>query len=213
MASPSVAGFIVALTTALGLLASPSAAHEEKHVGKLVLTVGWDQEPAYVGLPNGVEVTAMQGPAPAKKVDLEAVVLFGDRNASLRTDPIPLDPVSGEPGEYRAFLIPTRPGTYTFEITGTVGRSRIDETITSGERTFDEVVSPADAQFPERDPTQGEIAERLERIDARIADLQTAVESEGGSEGPGTLLSWMALGVAVLALAVALFRRRERHAT
>jgi hypothetical protein len=205
-------GCIVALVAALGLLTSPSAAHEEKRVGKLVLTVGWVEEPAYAGLPNGVEVTVEQGDAPARDVELEAVVLFGDRTATTQTGSIPLHPVDGEPAEYRAFLIPTRPGTYTFEITGTVGKTRIDETITSGERTFEEVVNPAEVQFPEQDPTQGEIAERLERIDTRIASLQAALTSADDSEGRTLILSGAAVAVAFLALAVALFRRRERHA-
>lgn len=203
----------MALVAAALTLSTPAAAHEEKRVGTFVLTVGWVEEPAYAGLPNGVQVVAMRGNAPAPKVELEAVVLFGDRTASTRTGSLPLNPVDGAPGEYRAFLIPTRPGTYTFEITGTVGGRRVDETITSGDRTFDEVVTPADAQFPEQDPTQGEIADRLERIDARIASLQAALSSADDSGGRSLILSGAAVAVAVLALAVALFRRRERHAT
>jgi MYXO-CTERM domain-containing protein len=195
----------------LAALASSAVAHEEKQVGKVSLSIGWLHEPAYAGIPNAVEVTVTQGGRPAKGVELEATVIFGEEDAAIRTDPLPLDAAADDPAGYQAFLIPTRPGDYTFEITGTVGKKRIDETITSGERTFDEVVTPAEAQFPEQDPTQGEIAERLERIDARIADLRSALGSEE-SDGPSSLLPWAALALAALALAVALVRRRERHA-
>jgi hypothetical protein len=83
--------------------------------------------------------------------------------------------------------------------------------VTSGERTFDDVRTAADAQFPEQDPTQGEVAERLERIDTRIAELRTAIGDEGG--GQSTVVAWAALGVAAAALVLGLARRRERGAS
>jgi hypothetical protein len=200
----------VALTAlaavALLSLSSVASAHEEEQVGKLTLEVGWAQEPAFAGLPNAVQVSIQMGDEPVEDAALTATVVFGDPDSTTRTDALPLDPVAGTPGEYRAFVIPTRPGTYTFEITGKVGRKNIDETFTSGERSFDEVLNPGEAQFPEQDPTQGELAERLERIDSRIADLRTQIaaqDDEGGSSAPmllglaGIILGGIALGVAV----------------
>jgi hypothetical protein len=185
---------------------STALAHEEVKVGKVALEVGWVQEPAFAGLPNAVEVSVRRGAASVRNAALTAVVVFGDPDSTTRTDALPLDPVADAPGEYRAFVIPTRPGTYTFEITGKVGGKRIDETFTSGEKSFDEVLNPGEAQFPEQDPTQGEIAERLERIDARIADLRTEIAAQGEDDGgavpmglgvAGILLGGVALGVAV----------------
>ena len=210
--SPSRPLLTLALAGALVAVLGPTAAaHKEQQVGKVSLSIGWLHEPAHAGIPNAVEVTVTQGGRPAKDVELEATVIFGGEDAAIRTDPLPLDPAADDPGGYQAFLIPTRPGTYTFEIVGKVGKERIDETVTSGDRTFEDVVIPADAQFPEQDPTQGEIAERLERIDARIADLRSVLSADE-RDGPSSILSWAALGLSALALAVALIRRRARNA-
>jgi hypothetical protein len=193
-------------TVTLLSLTSVASAHEEEHIGKLVLEIGWAQEPAFAGLPNAVQLSLRMRDEPVEDAALTAVVVFGDPDSTTRTDQLPLDPVADAPGEYRAFVIPTRPGTYTFEISGKVEGKRIDETFTSGEQTFDEVMNPGEAQFPEQDPTQGELAERLERIDARIADLRTEVaalgEEDGGSAPmllglAGIILGGVALGFAV----------------
>lgn len=44
---------------------------------------------------------------------------------------------SGTPGDYRGWLIPTRPGKYTFHFTGTIKGDPIDERITASPTTFD----------------------------------------------------------------------------
>lgn len=198
------------------LLAVPgfATAHEERRVGKISVEVGWLQEPAYAGLPNAVEVSVREGAEPSEDAVLTAVVFFGDPNSATRTDALPLNPAAEAPGEYHAFVIPTRPGTYSFEIAGKVGGKKIDESFTSGEQSFEDVVSPGEAQFPEQDPTQGELAERLERIDARIADLRTQVVALGEDDG---ITIPMLLGVAgvllgVIALAIAISSRRKRRA-
>jgi hypothetical protein len=191
----------------------PASAHEEEHIGKLVLEVGWAQEPAFAGLPNAVEVSVRMGAAAVKNAALSAVVVFGDSNSTARTDPLPLDPVADAPGEYRAFVIPTRPGTYTFEISGKVERKNIDESFTSGEKSFDEVLNSGEAQFPEQDPTQGELAERLERIDARIADLRTQIAAQGDEEGSSVpmLLGLAGIILGGIALGFAVSGRRQRR--
>jgi hypothetical protein len=189
-----------------------AAAHEEVKVGKVALEVGWVQEPAFAGLPNAVEVSVRRGAASVRNAALTAVVVFGEPDSTTRTDALPLDPVGDAPGEYRAFVIPTRPGTYTFVISGRAGGKRIDETLTSGE-SFDEVLNPGEAQFPEQDPTQGEIAERLERIDARIADLRTEIAAQGEENGASApmLLGLAAILLGALALAFAVSGRRQRR--
>jgi hypothetical protein len=201
-------------TVTLLSLASVASAHEEEHIGKVVLEIGWAQEPAFAGLPNAVQLSVGVGDEPVEDAALTAVVVFGDSDSTTRTDPLPLDPVADAPGEYRAFVIPTRPGTYTFEITGKVAGKQIDETFTSGEQTFDEVLNPGEAQFPEQDPTQGELAERLERIDARIGDLRTEVAALGEEdEGSAPLLLGIAgILLGALALAFAVAGRRQRRA-
>jgi hypothetical protein len=208
----------VILTAAVvaALLSVPcfATAHEKTQVGKIILGVGWIQEPAYAGLPNAVDVSVRVGGEPVEDAVLTAVVVFGDPNSTSRTEELPLDPVPAAPGDYHAFVIPTRPGTYTFEISGKVGAKRIDESFTSGEQSFEDVVSPAEAQFPEQDPTQGELAGRLERIDARIADLRARVVALGEEDGSSVPMLLGIAGVLLggIALAIAISGRRHRRA-
>jgi hypothetical protein len=206
-------GTAILAVAALGIVAGPfqpAAAHEKQEIGPLRLEIGWLEEPAYAGLPNAVEVTAARGGRPIRDADLTVVVAFGERSSATRSQPLALEPVLQEPGEFRAFLIPTRPGTYSFELSGTAGGVRVQESFTSGEKTFDDVRTATEAQFPAQDPTQGELAQRLERIDARLAELRASL---GEDQGAGaSVLSWVALGVAAAALVVAVLRRRERGA-
>src|SRR6478735_9175556 len=51
----------------------------------------------------------------------------------------------GTPGDYRAWFIPSQPGPYTFHFTGSVRGTKIDESLTSGPTTFDEVQDPGEA--------------------------------------------------------------------
>ena len=88
---------------------TPAAAHETKAVGGLRLTVGWGEEPAFSGFRNFVEVDVVDG-AGHPVVDLgggalSAEVSFGDERISLS-----LLPARGQPGKFRAWLVPTRPG-------------------------------------------------------------------------------------------------------
>ena len=181
--------------------ARPATAHEVRQVGDLEMVVGWAEEPAYAGFRNAVSLFISEGKEPVEDAELQVAVLFGGEEAELSTEPMPLEAAFGEPGAYEAFIIPTRPGTYTFHFTGTAGGQTIDEVFTSGPE-FDDVHNPADVQFPERDPTAAEITDRLERIDARLAEI------DSGSSTLPVILSVVALLVGAAALALALRRRR-----
>jgi hypothetical protein len=195
----------LAMTVALAtvLMATGAAAHEVREVGDLTLVVGWSSEPAFAGFGNEVQVIVTQGDRPVKGGDLEAEVIFGGPDGQTRTD-VSLEPAFDTPNEYLGYIIPTRPGTYTFHVTGSVGGQQIDESFTSGEDTFDDVNNPTDAEFPAQDPTRGELSEKLDRISARLDEVRSEV-----SGGDPTAL-WIAIGagvIALLALALALRRR------
>ena len=190
---------LVVLATALLIDASPAFAHERRRIGDLEVVVGWADEPALAGYTNAVQFS-VEGPG-AEEGELEVTVVFGE---GVRGQPLPLEPAFDNPSEYLAPIIPTRPGTYTFEISGSVGAQAIDETFTSSENTFDDVRNPAELEFPEQDPTRGELAERLERLSQR--------ETTGGaSDGLARLLGGAALILALVAVAFAL--RRGASAT
>ncbi len=184
-----------------------AGAHEARRVGDRDVVVGWATEPAYAGFGNEVQVIISHGNEPVEDAELEAVVAFGAEDAETTTDPLPLEPGLDSPGEYLAYLIPSRPGTYSFHVTGTVEGEELDETFTSGEDTFSDVSNPSEAEFPAQDPTRGELSEKLDRLSARIEELRSEVAAESG--GPVAL--WIALGagglVALIALLVGARRR------
>jgi hypothetical protein len=190
------------------VLAGVAAAHESREVGDLTLVVGWSNEPAFAGFGNEVQVivTETRGERSVEDGELEAEVVFGEGGA---TTQVTLDPAFDTPNEYLGYLIPTRPGTYTFNVTGTVGGQDIDETFTSGPDTFSDIENPADAEFPEQDPTRGEIAERLDRLDARVQEV--AAPESPADEGTDVAL-WIAIGAAVVAVIALIMAARRRPA-
>lgn len=192
------------------LAQAPAIGHEHRPVGNLSLVVGWLEEPALAGFENAVQVIAERSEEPVEGGRLQVVVIFGERSSDTRSANLALEPLFGAPGEYAATVIPSRPGRYTFHITGRVGGTRINEFFTSGPQTFDEVRNPADVQFPARDPSPAEVAARLDRLDARIGQALEEIRALGAASGPhaGTLiLAAAGAALGALALAVALLRR------
>jgi hypothetical protein len=173
--------------TMLVLLAGRTAAHEVRQVGDLDLVVGFGQEPAYAGQPNSVELLLSTGGNPVTDLgDTLTVSLgFGDQSKDLSVEPFFEVGEFGTPGDYRAWFIPTRAGQYSFHFTGTIRGTKIDETFTSGPKTFGDVDNPTDAEFPVQDPTNGELADRIDReiprLEASITDVKTSVDRSVGS--------------------------------
>jgi hypothetical protein len=79
----------------------------------------------------------------------------------------------GTLGQYAAELMPTTPGEYTFHFTGTIHDEPVDVTVISGEDTFSPVNSTTEIEFPVKVPTLADVATRLDRIDGRIAAVQS----------------------------------------
>jgi hypothetical protein len=188
------AGSIVMLT------AGPAAAHETREVGEYTFVVGWWTEPAFANVPNGPEVTITKGPKEdpiVEDVELEADVIFGEESVTYPLEPAFVVGVFGDPGNYNADLFPTRPGTYTFHIYGTVEGQDVDEEFTSGEETFSDVEDPASLAFPAADPNNAQLASRLEE----------EADSASGARTLG-LIGVVVGAVALLMAGVVLARRR-----
>jgi hypothetical protein len=180
----AVSAVVVAM---LAFAAGPASAHEERDVGKYTFAVGFGQEPAYAGQPNSVQMFLSQNGKPVNDLGdtLSVTVGFGDQTVDLSIVPDFEIGESGTPGDYRAWFIPTRAGHYTFHFTGSIGGQKVHETFTSGPKTFDDVVSPTDAEFPIADPTNGELADRITReiprIDSAIAGVKSSAQSSVAS--------------------------------
>jgi YtkA-like len=167
-----------AAAVALVLPAAPAAAHEARHVNGNDVVVGWLEEPAFAGFLNAVHFTATRGGQPVEDARLEVEVVFGGPDGEERTDPLPLEPAFGTPGEYHATLIPTRPGRYTFHITGTMN-GPVDELFTSGPETFSEIEEVTGVQFPAQDPSAGELGEAVTELQEQLDEARTAAQGAG----------------------------------
>ena len=136
--------FVVAL---LVLTVAPLVAHEGREVGEYAIEFGWRLEPAYTDLLNGPELYIdehdTETPVEGLESTLQLEVSFGPASKTLT-----LHPVIGEPGYYTADLIPTRPGDYTFHLTGTIGDTAVDETFSSADGEFSTVEPIDDIRFP-----------------------------------------------------------------
>jgi hypothetical protein len=200
-------GLTVATAIVLALGAQPASAHENRPVGPLQFTVGWGDEPTFTGYKNSVTLRISRGGQPVAGVTgIKAQVKTGDETVDLT-----LNQAFGEPGLYEAALIPTRTGTYTFTFTGTVAGEEFSETFTSGEATFDSPTSASEVAFPVKDPSTGDLAQRLERETARLAAAQRASKDAKDDASQAKTFAMAGLVVGALGLVVggvALTRRR-----
>lgn len=165
----------VATGSALAALAAaPASAHFVERVGPYTLVIGWQVEPAFVGVANGVQLivrdAADKPVTDLKEDDVKVVVsTAGQQSGELTLEPgFDAEEMEGPLGEYNAALLPTAPGEYTFHFTGTIRDQKVDVTVTSGDETFDSVKGTGDLEFPTKLPTLTEIATRLDRVDARL---------------------------------------------
>ena len=168
----------LAMVAALGLLvlvAAPATAHEERRAGGYSYVVGFGDEPAYAGEKNSVQVMVSDGAGqPVRNAEgLEVMVLAGGKQTELKLEPYFGD-TWGTPGDYRAFFIPTAPGTYSFHFTGSIKGQKVDQTFKSGPQSFSDIEDPAQVQYPVKQPTGGQLAARADRETARVDAALTA---------------------------------------
>ena len=171
---------------ALALLpASPAFAHGDVATGDLVLAIGFVNEPAFAGLPNGVQLIVERDGEPVTDLrpgDVVVEITFGDETS----EPMDLEPafafeggqlVFGEPGDYHAEFVPSQPGKYTFHFTGTIDGEKIDEELSSSPSTFSTVEDVAAASFPPVNaPTNEALATRIDAESTRSAEGIAAAE-------------------------------------
>ncbi len=185
-------GSAVALAVALVVIAQASA-HEVRPVGggNYSMTVGFLNEPAYLGLENGlflnvVQIGGSNEPVEDLQETLQAEVIFG-----ASTMPLALTPLEGSPGSYVARFVPTRTGDYTFHITGSIADQTVDEEFRSSPNTFDSVQPAEAAQFPDPVPAG--------------ADLATALSDAEDDAASARTLAIIGIGVGAFGLLIALF--------
>lgn len=176
--SAAGAAGVIALVAAI-----PASAHEVRTVGTYEFTVGWLHEPAYADEQNAVQFLLKDSKGnPVNELGdtLKVEVIYQNQKMPAQSLTATFDPDTGlgMPGEYLVSLIPTRAGNYTFHFIGTVKGQAVDQSFSSGPKTFDEVKEPAAAEFPAQDPSRGQIAQKLDRIDPRIAAAQATAKND-----------------------------------
>ncbi|HET7870648.1 MAG TPA: hypothetical protein VFM85_10085 [Actinomycetota bacterium] len=193
-------------------LASPAFAHVERTVGAYQIVVGWGDEPAYAGSKNSVQlILATKAGKPVLNLgdSLKVEVIFGEQQMELSFEPaFDVEEGFGTPGDYRAWLIPTAPGMYTFHLFGAIGKQKVDERFTSGPTTFDDIADPAEVEFPAKVPTGTELSERLDReiprVNAAIASARSQAEDRADTARTlaivGIVIGAVGLLLAVVAL-------------
>lgn len=166
---------VVLTVVALVVFGATAAwAHEERNVGAITMRVGWLNEPTYSSSVNAVQVfLAKKGGGAIADAKLSAVVLFGDKASTTRSQAIRLNASDETPGEYTGPIVPSRPGTYTFHITGDAAGTKVDQFFTSSETTFDNVKDPTLDEFPAKDPTNGQLAQRADQADSKAKSAKT----------------------------------------
>jgi hypothetical protein len=199
------------------LLASPASAHEEKTVGRYHFVVGFGDEPAYAGEKNSVQLIladANDKPVTDLTDTLKVEVTTGSAEPlQLAMEPFFEVGEFGTPGDYRAFFIPTAPGSYSFHFTGAIKGQKVDQTFKSGPQTFSDIQDPAEVQYPVKQPTGGQLATRADRETARV-DAALAAERDQAKDDAASARTLAVIGLVVgvlglIAAIVALARGRR----
>jgi hypothetical protein len=167
---------VVLLISIIAVSISPALAHERREVEGYQLVFGWRAEPALVGVFNGPELFVYElledgergEPVSGLADTLSLEISFGPASRALN-----LREAFGDPGHYIADLIPTRPGDYSFHLTGTINDLEMDEVFTSADGEFGSVEPASDIMFPDETmPTIQDLQAQIDQLRAIIEALQ-----------------------------------------
>jgi len=193
--------FAAALLVLLVSRTDQVGAHVTKESGPFEVELGWGEEPPRSGGQNFVEVAvsgADGAPVAVPAGALSVEVVYDDAAVTL-----PLVPTAAA-GTLEAQLTPTRPGTYSFDVSGSIEGKSLDVRATCSESTFECVETSAGPEFPVKDPSAGELALKLSSEAKRVEDARDQ------ADGARTL-AIVALALAAVALATSIPATRRRR--
>ncbi|MGH2783817.1 MAG: hypothetical protein ACRDJ1_00985 [Actinomycetota bacterium] len=219
-----VAGPLLAIWIVVA--AGPAAAHLTDRAGTVEIEVGWASEPTFTGQPNAVVVilneirprSNTEVPLEPGEATLSVEVIFGDKDGTQKMGAMPLASYQfGEEGELRSdSFIPSRPGAFTFHVTGTLRGRPFDRFYTSGERgaiegtKFDDVRDVAAVSFPEKDPSNGQLELAID-----TARKAAAASAKKASDDAATARTFAFVGIAfgLMGVGIALRPRGKKAAS
>jgi hypothetical protein len=202
------------ILTAAAMLSTQSAlAHERRAVDNYSLVVGFNNEPALQGQPNGMQLTVTvpsEGNRPVEGLadTLKTSVAFGGGQPK----EFPLRAQFGVPGRYVADFIPTRPGTYIFTFSGSIEGNPINERFESGPGRFNDVDAIDQLQFPEAVPPANDVARAARVADDRAAAAADAAAGARSLAIGGVVVGVVGILVGAVALGLVVTRRPEEAA-
>jgi hypothetical protein len=177
----------------LVLLLSPGTAlaHERRTVanGQYDVVVGWDVEPAYIGMKNAASIRIMDAGTTNPVTGAEKGLKLAIRQGA-STQAFPLRAVFGQNGYYVADIVPTRVGDYQWMFTGDINGAAVNETFDTADGKFNAVEPATALQFPVQ---LGDPAQSVAALQSAQADAQSA-----------RTLAYVGIVVAVLGLLAAL---------
>jgi hypothetical protein len=126
--------------------AKTAYAHTTKKFGNIQVEVGWSNEPTLVGQLNNVIVQVNQ--TSEKNSQTPVINALGNMDVAVKyggiTKPLDFVPSEETEGMYNGQMIPTRPGTYSLVLNGTIQNQKI-----SAEIPLDLVESTQKLNFPD----------------------------------------------------------------
>ena len=149
------------LIALLAMLVTGTAfAHERIVSGDYAFVLGWLEEPPLAGLKNAalVEVTTAKGDQPVEDAEgtLTAQIVYGGKSKELL-----LRPLEDRPGVYVGDFIPTRRGTYTLKLGGSINGQSIEVS-----NEIEEVGSLDSLTFPE---PQVDLQKSIETLQSELS--------------------------------------------
>jgi hypothetical protein len=176
--------WLVAIVASL-LAADTALAHERIVSGDYAFVMGWLEEPPIVGLKNAalVEVTTAKDNQPVAGAEgtLTAQIVYGGKSKELL-----LRPLEGQPGVYVGDFIPTRRGTYTLKLGGTINGQVIEAS-----NEIEEVGSLDSLTFPE---PQVDLQKSIEALQSEVSTTRMLAIVGAALGTIGLVLAGVALG-------------------
>ncbi|HKI65910.1 MAG TPA: hypothetical protein VJ989_01430 [Solirubrobacterales bacterium] len=162
------------LTAFLTIGVGAAQGHVAKRSGSFEVELGWAEEPPRVGVDNSIEIAVSDAqtgaPVAVPAGALSVAVAYGGATATL-----PLIPTA-EPGALEASITPTRPGAYGFSVSGEIHGQPLDVSAVCSQSTFECVEAGAGDEFPVKDPSAGELAQRLSSEAQQVEDARSQAD-------------------------------------
>jgi hypothetical protein len=188
--------FVLGAGTLLAMT-SLAEAHERRNVLSYTLVVGWLTEPAYVNIPNAVDLRVSRTADGTPVMGLEQTLKV-EMTAEGKKTELAFRPRFNTPGAYDGRTYPTALGVYAFRIFGTIEGNQVNETFTAGPGTFGLVEEPAG--FPNEVPLNQQLDESLNGLEQRIVDLESADSGDDADTAMAIGIAGVLLGLAGLAV-------------